>query len=88
MSGQCKEQALFLVKLWHAYFDHYHQHMKQTLLKTGEHTSSIGKLLETMTQKFAKVLVIDESKDLEFLALIDKHNKALQLIELVSKSLY
>ena len=58
------------------------------MLKTGEHTSNIGKLLETMTQKFAKVLVIDESKDLEFLALIDKHNKALQLIELVSKSLY
>ena len=47
------------------------------MLKTGEHTSNIGKLLETMTQKFAKVLVIDESKDLEFLALIDKHNKAL-----------
>ena len=58
------------------------------MLKTGEHTSNIGKLLETMTQKFAKVLVIDESKYLEFLSLIDKHNKALQLIELVSKSLY
>lgn len=41
-----------------------------------------------MSQKFAKVLVIDEQKDLEFLSLIDKHNKALQLIELVSKSLY
>jgi len=41
-----------------------------------------------MTDKFAKVLVIDQQKDLEFLSLIDKHDKALQLLELVSKGLY
>ena len=30
-----------------------------------------------MTHKFAKVLTIDESKDIEFLELIDKHQKSL-----------
>lgn len=62
--------------------------MRHTLTKIGSQTNKISDLLETMTRKFSKVLLIDESKDLEFLALIDKHEKALQLLELVSKSLY
>ena len=62
--------------------------MRHTLTKVTQQTQSISQLLEEMTHKFAKVLVIDESKDLEFLSLIDKHDKALQLLELVSKSLY
>ena len=41
-----------------------------------------------MTQKFAKVLIIDEKKDTEFFKLISKHEKTLQLIEILSKSLY
>ena len=62
--------------------------MKRTLSKISGQTNKISDLLDTMTKKFSKVLVIDESKDVEFLALIDKHDKALQLLELVSKSLY
>ena len=23
VSGQCKEQGLMLIKLWHSYFDHF-----------------------------------------------------------------
>ena len=62
--------------------------MKKTLSKISGQTNKISDLLETMTKKFSKVLLIDESKDVEFLALIDKHDKALQLLELVSKGLY
>ena len=88
VSGQCKEQSLFLVKLWHSYFDHYGLRMQRELSKIATQTSKIGALLETMTRKFAKVLVIDEEKEMEFLTLIDKHDKALQLLELTAKSLY
>ena len=41
-----------------------------------------------MLKKFAKVLECDESKDTEFLSLIDKHDKALELLKLVSQALY
>ena len=51
--------------------------MKRTLSKISGQTNKISDLLETMTTKFSKVLLIDESKDIEFLALIDKHDKAL-----------
>lgn len=77
-----------LIKLWHSYFDHFQEKMKNTLGETGLHTQKINSLLEDMTHKFAKVLTIDESKDIEFLELIDKHQKSLELIELLSKSLY
>jgi len=36
VSGQCKEQALFLVKIWHTYFDHLQHHMRVTLDRTGQ----------------------------------------------------
>ena len=88
VSGQCKEQGLMLIKLWHSYFDHFQVKMKTTLAETAQHTQKINALLEDMTHKFAKVLTIDESKDIEFLELIDKHQKSLELIELLSKSLY
>ena len=62
--------------------------MRSTLTSTAYHTGKISQLLEQMTHKFEKVLTIDESKDIEFLELISKHDKALSLVELISKSLY
>lgn len=62
--------------------------MQRELGKIANQTSKISALLETMTRKFAKVLAIDEQKDMEFLTLIDKHDKAMSLIELTAKSLY
>ena len=88
ISAQCKEQALMLVKLWHSYFDQYTDSMRKSLYQVNKRTRRVNALLDGLTQKYAEVLDTNTAKDLEFVALIGKYEKSLELLEIVSKSLY
>ena len=88
ISSQCKEQALMLVKLWHSYFDQYADSMRKSLYEVNKRTHKVSSLLDSLTQKYAQVLDTTTSRDLEYVALIDKYDKSLELLEVVSKSLH
>jgi len=88
VSTKCKEQALFLLKIWHTYFDNFSNKIQTQFEKINDSTYKLEHSMKALTDRVEQLFTAEKSKDREFLEIKTKYEKSLTILDMCARHLY